>query len=496
MKEYWRKILKLLNPSPAIAGLELSDFYIRFFCESEGRAFFELRLTPGVIKEGKIVNIEKFKEALEKIKLKLGSNFKKISHLIVTLSSSTVYTQTFSLPYLTGDKLSEAARLNLQMISPMPVSETYDDWDLLEETEGGELKLLGAFTDKSNVDIIVKTCKEVGFIILAIEPCIQALERSVNRMLISKGELGPYLLLHVSSEGMNFVGVKKNKIYFDYFISWFSMYSGAKEIAPRVFEDTVNRYMEQVFNFAISHWNFELKEIVLVASELGDNIKNIIEKNFKIKALVQDFKDLGLSSAWGVAYGAYLRGLLPRSEDRLISLSGVGSEEEFKQSQLLLFAELWRNMVVTFGVTLLLIFVSAYLLLGRITKNSLAQNLESVSPEEQAELANLIARAETFNDLVSLIGEMRKSGRAVSPYLESLERSLGGSVAIERISFQSFSAPIIISGSAVDEKAVTSFKNRLERLREFSGVDLPLNTIVPIGGNRVSFSLKITPVPL
>lgn len=475
--------------------MEISDFYVRFFyIKNEKLVDLEVRLTPGVIKDGKVLQKDKLSDALKRLRQKLGKSAKKLPHIIVTTHSSSVFLQIFNLPYLAPSKVDEAAELNMQMISPLPINEAYTDWDMLgEDKASGQLTFLGIFTERKNIDAIVEACREAGFVIVAVEPSVFALERAARQEMAPRGEEDFYLLLHVSNEGMDFAGISNKKVHFDYFVSWLSMYEGAKEISPEVFEDTVARYSQQVLNFSLSQSRISPKEMILVASEFHDEICTIIEKNFSIKVIPLDvFSPEKLSTAWGVAYGAYLRGLIPRSEDNFISLTSVGTKEEFQQSQVILFLELWRNITAAFGMALLLIFGVSLLFLQNVLQKKEATPVQGLREENKKELQELIGKAGEFNAAVSMIQASRSDRVAAHPYFAAVMSALNHDISLGQIEFQSISSPLTLNGTGANNDAIKEFKHALEALPLFKNVELPLNSRAPGSGGRISFSMKIT----
>lgn len=489
------KIIHFLNPSPPIAGVEISDFYIRFFYyKNEKSMNLDIRLTPGVIKDGKVIQKDKLKEAFLKMMQKLGKKAKKLPHIIITTPSSSVFLQTFNLPYLAPDKVPEAVKLNLQMISPLPIDEAYTDWDELgEDKTSGQLTFLGVFADRKNIDAIVDACSGAGFVVVAIEPSIFALERAVKRASTELDTDDFHILLNVTNEGMDFAGISHKKVRFDYFVSWLSMYEGATEISAQLFEDTVARYTQQVLNFALSNTGSSPKEMALVASEFHNEIRAIIEKNFSIKVKpIDTFEGDKLNSAWGVTYGAYLRGLIPRGEDNLISLTSVGTREEFKRSQIMLFIKLWRNIAFAFGVTLVVIFVTSLFFLEGVLARNQAIPVKGLPDNEKLELQGLREKANEFNSTVSMILKSQGTRVKIYPYFNAVLNTLTSDISLNQVNLNSPSGPLVLSGIGANGEAVKKFKKSLESQPLFLSVELPLNSQVSAGGDKLSFTITIT----
>lgn len=495
MKINLRKIINFLNPKPPIAGVEISDFYIRFvYLKNSKITNLDIRLTPGVIKEGKVIQQDKLKEAFLRLREKLGKDAKKLPHIILTTPSSSIFIQTFNLPYLAPDKVPEAARLNMQLISPLPIENAYADWDMLgEDLRSSQITFLSVFAERNNIDAIVGASRGAGFVVVAIEPSVFALERAVRDTgsQINADEF--HILLNVTNEGLDFAGIVNKKVRFDYFVSWLSMYEGATEISAEVFENTVSRYAQQVLNFALSNNGTSPSDLILVASEFHDEIKTIIEKNFRIKVTPLDLFAAGkLFPAWGVAYGAYLRGLIPRGEDEFISLSSLGVNEEFKQSQTIHFIKIWRNVFMTFGVTLVIIFSLSLLFLQNQLARTKEAPIQRLSQDEINQLADLKKQAEKFNNTVDMMINAQTGRVEIFPYINDIITSLTSDISLTELDFQSAQSPIMLSGIGASDPAIKKFKLALESKPHFTNIEIPLNSQKETSGGRILFSMVIT----
>src|SRR3989344_2161385 len=488
-------LLKVLNPGVAVGGMDISDSYVRFIKVDKGKAISaSLRLPPNIIADGKVVDKVSFKKILSDIKQQLGSNMKGGAHVVLTVPSSAVYLQVFNLPYLSGSELEEAAKLNIQMMSPSSFDTVYWGWEIIDEKDyaGGQFEIIGAFSDKDNMDFIINACREAGFNVVVSEPAILAIIRTMHEV----GHVDtkpPSMFLYVSNEGMDFAGVKNNRAFFDYFVSWRSLYGDAKEVPMARFEEAVLRYVRQVLNFSTSRGNPEIKELILLATALSDEFKKIIEKNFDIKVTTLSLRPFEhLDSSWSAAVGAYERGLIPRVNDNLISLSGHSTEEIFKASQILAFVRFWRNVVIAFGGFLVAAFLATYIFTGQMLKNLEHQNqARGPSEGELSELRKLKDSVHEFNSLATLVGVVRRGRVGVHPYLEKIDNLSSGNIKLGRILFQSLDKPVTISGEAAGEGQVIAFKNLLEQQKEFKDIQLPISSITHTAGDKVSFSITL-----
>ena len=488
-----RTLAQLLTPSSGpIGGLEISDSHVRFFNIHKNKiSALGIRLPPGIVHGGRLTDAENLKKALMGVRTQLG--LKEKTYAILAVPSEAAYLKVFTLPFLSGENLRSAINLNLQMISPIPYEEAYADSEVIGESVGNEnqLEILGAFSEKENLEKIINTAKEAGFVVVAVEPSILALARAVHDL----GGLElreSYILLSATEVGMDFAEIKNNRVYFNYFVSWHSIYGDAKEVPKDVFEQAVIQYIRKLLTFAAGHGGANIKVLVLVATALGDNLREIIEKNFDLKVtpvVFSRFKNFGTN--WGVALGAYQRGLLPRSEDSYVSLMSFGTQEEFRRSQVSAYVGLWRNVVTTFVVFLFVAFAATAALVTRVANDLNRQPAQGMRPEEVQELVKLEASAKEFNELVALIRGALKSDNPLHPYYQKLMAVTPSDIILRRAFFQSFGSPVVVAGEGASEQAVINFKNILEKQKEFEDIQLPLTSLTPIGGGRVSFSMTL-----
>jgi hypothetical protein len=494
-KKYTAKfafLLRLLAPSIGpIGGLEISDTHVRFFDVRRGKIFtVGLRMPPGIIHAGKVVDLVKLLQVLVEVKKQLGLGERKKINIIVALPPEIAYLQSFTLPYLTGKNLEDAVRLNLEVISPIPFAETHSDWRVIGETADNQLEIMGIFAEKKNVTTMIDACAAAGFVVVAAEPAIFSLARTVHE--IGKKDLSePNIILRASEAGMDFACVNKNLVTFSYFVSWHSIYGDAEETSKKVFEENVVQHVGRVLAFLSGHGSGNMKQLLLITSMLKESFRDIIQENFKLEVKdisLGEFDNFGAD--WAVAIGAYVRGLLPRGEDTLVSLTGLSTKKEFTQYQIISFFTLWRNIVGAVLLFLVIAFGGTHFFIRNLLNNLPAQTGPALRNEDTIALKTLQASALEFNTLQDEIKSLEAGKLKPSSDFRKILEVASGRVSIKRIYFQSIDAPVLISGTAASESAVVSFKNILLGRSEFSGVDLPLSSIQP-DGDHVSFSMTL-----
>lgn len=504
----FKRFLTILNPQPAISGLEISDSALKFVLIKENKlTFTSLNLPMGTIEEGKIKNKENFKAALSKLHSQITSRTKKKIYAIINIPDIDVYTQVFNLPLVAIDNLDEAIGLNLQMISPIDFSSVYADWQRVGETDidGGQLEILGTFVPNKTVDEFVQYLKETNFVVAAIEFSALAFSRLFSGLANLPNS---FLLLHLTGSGLNFCLIKNRNLYFNHFVAWPA--GEERQISLATIKETIIRETQKILNFASSHWpDSQITNLLLAVPALEEKITQIITENFTLSVqkltLPRELKDVNgqwsivnsqlstLTSDWFSTLGSALRGLIPRSKDIIISLASTGTEEEFRQHQTINFIKIWRNIAFT---SLSFILIAFIVLEGFLIKNtdSLNNQLANLANLPEIEKINkLQEEAKNFNSRVDLALKAKEQVYNWSPFFEKIKNLAGNDIVIERIFVQSKEMPILFNGRALDESAIINFKDKLEKEDQFGEINMPLAgiTSAPDGKLRFTITFKV-----
>lgn len=496
----FKKILNFINPHLEIGGLEISDAYLRFLLIKKNKVeTANVDLPPGVIEEGKIKDKEQFFAAVSSLRDKISSVKKKKIYAVVSISDGAVYTETFYVPKSAAFNLDEAAKLNLQMISPIDFSSAYSDWQSIgerAEKNAVQFEILGAFASKQLVDDLSDALIKADFEISAVEFSSFGLVRAI----INNGEgfstSQPYLFLKISSEGLSFSVVKNSHLYFLHSVKWSNVFGEQKKVAIDSLKRILIEEVQKVLSFYETHSGGVMKDLVLVGPSSVSEISGIISSNFpNLKVIVpalRQFKDLPLS--WFSVLGTALRGTISRSKDKFISLASAGTEEKFEDFRILTFIRLWRNVVfaVVGGIFLIFLILDLFLI-NEVSR--LENNLKNfpVNPEI-LKTENLIKEAADFNQKADLIYMAKKEGIAWASFLKNLQGLMGDEIIIKKIAVQSLESPVFLAGEAKSEDAIISLKNRLEDSPYFSNATFQLSDIkaTPFGtwGFNIAFHIE------
>lgn len=489
------QLIRLLLPRDSIGALEFSDTALRFLklTYKDGKMLEEatVDLPAGVIENGIIKDHVQLVSSLNNLK----SQFKKktkIVDVIVVIPSHHLYSQVFDLPAEAKSNLEEAAEFNLEAISPLPIADSYRDWQVVgsRQDDSQKLEILGAFIPSQIIEEYNNVLLESGFRPVAIEFSALALARLFKNVADHK-LINPSILIYLSSAGLEFAVIKEGELRFQYFRPWSSLKQDSQTISLNDLKTAVIQELERVINFYHNRYNQPIQNIVPVVPGLQNEINQIITEHFSVTPgtlAAQNFPEL--TPPWFAVLGAGLRGIIPRSFDNFISLMSVGTEKEYQQSRVINFVSFWRNIFIGVFLFFVLIFIAGEITSLKIEKNLLS-NLRSASPVGEPELADLQSQAKKFNNLLSLAIQAKKESSQWSGFLSYFEKLTSENrISIDNLSVAGPNDLISLIARAPNQEAVINFKNILIANEGIQEVDLPFTTIDRQPDGSSSFQVK------
>lgn len=480
MKFNLKSLTKYLTPTQSIAGLEMTDTFLRFMNISGGK-FKEvsLRLPPGIISQGKVKDEKNLVAALRQLHAQLKAGSGKSIPIVVTINTTDVYTQIFNLPYVALTKIEEAAKLNLQMISPIDIKNVYSDWQAVGESTagGGQLEMLGAFIRSEIADKYLHALRTVNFSVVALEFIPLSLARTVKKIAVGWDLSRPYIMAFINNEGMDFLILKNGNLYFNRFVVWPT--SDIKGI--------FSAELQKMINFYYGKWGDVINNLILVNSEEINEIKEAIKE---LRLTVQPLNLGAVAPASLAVFGAALRGQISRAEDNLISLTSMGTEEDYYHNRVFYFIDIWRNILIMTVVTFVTVFLGLNWFLSSVNADLGQKIALSSGKVTSKDLTNLEETAKVFNGVINQAFVAKKKSLKWLTTLNQLLTTAGREVAVNRLHFNPVSFEILVGGSSASELEVINFKNRLSKLPIFESVSLPLAQIVR-EGDKISFQMAL-----
>ncbi|MBI1839210.1 MAG: hypothetical protein HYR95_02890 [Candidatus Colwellbacteria bacterium] len=482
-----KSFIRLLTPTLPIGGLQITDSMLCFLdVNGDKIKSASVRLAPGMVESGKIKSGQRqqFVSALKSLHSQISADPKKTIDVILSVPSGSVYIQPFSVSRFAENNLREAADLNMRMISPNQITDSYYGWQKIGESDegGGRIELLGAFAQIAPLDEIMLSLREAGFGVAAVEFSSLSLARAINDKRVVLKDT-PYLAIEINSDGLDFMVLREGNLQFDYFHPWKLVQSDGRDIPVASLIAAIETETEKIFNFYSGRWGGQIRNMLIVTSFGGVELKESIQIRFP-DTDVEVFNPEELKSVRGAA----IRGVIPRSEDVDMSLTSETAAKIFEQDQILHFISIWRNILLTVSVFMLSVYVVTDIYLQRlvveITKHAEAAPIGS----ESTEFMTLKGKAQEFNRLVEFVRVAKDSGHNLYPFLRELINLSGVRISFERIYFQSVEQPVTVTGAATSEDAVLEFKNKLSSLSQIADVNLPLSSITTRPDGRLAFT--------
>ncbi len=497
MKKFLSKILSFLRVKSVAGGLEVSDQVLRLvYFNGKLWELAAVRIAPGVMEKGRIKDAAAFTAALAELKKKVpfSHSKRKKMNVIVALSSVKMYTQVFTLPAMEGKGLADAVELNLKMLSPLDASAAYSGWEPIGKDETGlHTEVAAAFIEKALVDEMTQALYGAGFITVGIESRALALAR-IFREKGAGADLGKsYLVLDIDNSGIDFLVVRKGRLYFEYPTEWGELGDEKGQIPMERFTGMLAANLRQVVNFAGQHWPSEPLAAVVLSAALFEKEASAAIAGASSLPVIRLSLEMGqpISSEWLVAIGCSLRGADTNLRDTEINLSGQGAIDMFHNEQLMNFMVLWRVLVPSILALLVAALVIADNFLVGMKASVQAQSL-SVNPKASAQVAALSASSTAFNQEVALVANAEH--RISMNYLmvnDLTNLASANGIAVNTIAFQGQGSPILFGGTAQAETGIVAFKAAVQGDRHFSGVNLPLSGIQQ-NNNGYTFSMTFS----
>ncbi|HUC01497.1 MAG TPA: hypothetical protein VMA75_01170 [Candidatus Paceibacterota bacterium] len=488
IKRQFQKILSFLRIRPRVGGLEVSDQVLRLaYSGKKGWQMEAVRIAPGVMERGKIKDAAAFAAALHELKAKIPSiaGKGKKANVVVALSSVNIYTQAFTLPAMEGKDLEKAIDLNVQMASPLDVSKAYFGWQVIGRDEVSvRTEVAAAFVEKTVVDEMTQALYASGFITVGVESRAFALVHTLREKGTGVDMSRSYVLVDVDNSGIDFLIVRKGKLYFEYANQWADLADEKGQIPVEKFKDTLKATMRQVLNFYSQHWPEPLAGAILSAVAFREQAEEAIKESAGLSVIPLTLAPGGPPSPeWFVAFGCGLWDVSARAKAHEINLSGEGAMDTFHEEHILNFLVLWRVLIPVFLACLILILALANSFLGE-TKANIESSSAFTAPEtEAAELSALEASSTAFNQSVAVAASAEAKLNDNYKMIADINGlAAANDVSISHISFQAANTPILVAGSAQSETQIAAFQNAVQADPHFGTVTLPLLNIQPSNG--------------
>lgn len=490
---------KLLVPEFTISAISLEDRMVRVFCFDRDinrvTKVGKYALPPGIIEEGVLKKPQELQSFFVSLKQKLWPKEKEV-WIIVSLPSADFYTNLLSLPDLEEERFKEAVIFNTQMVAPLPLEETYFDWeDWGGSVKENEREVFIALGIKKQLDPYLDILSQAGFKIVAVEPWALSLVRFLDTF----GEKNqPVLSIALRPEGIEFILSENNKLIFFDFDSWPEIFGA--NIPKQITLEMIKKHLDGEVPMLLNFYSLKRKKPIQKFLFLSNNnqfvtlISQFLKENYHLEPFILTLPSYlkWVTLDWFSAIGAALRGLIPRYQDMMVSLAPVGTEQSYEQNHLYRVVSLWSKVTLTIIITLTSVFGLLDLSFFQNIKTRYSQLVAKPLDQSLIEKATILSQqADEFNTLVALLGKIQSLKQDDTTILRTLFNS-GQSyqININRILISNAPANnLTLQGRAKNQEAVFNWRSNLEKTGVLKDITIPLETLVetPEG---VSFTLN------
>ena len=460
-------LLDMLIRNEPISGLDIQDDAIRFVRlepEKKNRAeriaaAEEVKIPPGTVTDGTLNDVGSFIKALKKLKKKVP---KKFRHVVLSIPGDHVYSRIYMFPpSIQGKKLTETMQLTVGFQLPMKADEAYLDWQRIEQDVARNVVLLAA-AKRSTLDPFFSVLEKEGFKIVAVE--FHAL--SVTRAL--KPEHDEVLLLtEPRKEGLRVTAVERGTPWFRRLLS-----------NAHIDKDGLDQELDRIAEF--------------YAAKYGSVAKRTPIDEAPLAAVFSKFKTTKEApGVWIASVGAAMRGLLPRAQDTMISLTSVGTERAYELQRAVTFAGLFSNLVAGVSAFFVAAFVGAWLFMTSIEQQTLGEIEALNALPTTVVVTDTYEEIQKHNALLMTSGSLLDSFLSWSGVITELSAVVGDDISVTNVSVGTTRGKQALTGIAKNRTAINTLKAAMEQSSSFSDVTSPLGNIGQVDDIPFSVSFQL-----
>lgn len=447
-------LIRVISNEEPIGGLDIGDDCLRFSLLKRDRtglnlvSLVEEKLGP---KEG-LNNKAVFLSRLTKF---VRNN--KIKYVVVSIPSDNIFTKTYSFPSVMPDeKIAEAMEITIDLRLPLKREEIYCDWMKIDEAN--EKRILLSYIKKGQADDLLILLKKANLKIVAVECRATSLARVLK---LAKEET--VLVVEKGISNVSLAVISDNNLIF------------LQSIPNEKVETDIIKEINKVVNY--HDWlNINIKNYAVIGGLPDKLIKKIPLRILEAK-LVIDIKPSPKESKWYVSLGSAVRGLIPRKEDKVISLMEMGTERAYKLEKANSLASFFLSISIALSIFFVVIFLTAWSLIVSMRNNYDRQILSFNLNPLSANAALLREKADSFNSLVNQMSSLvKKEARWSKVFLEAKGKLVAG-VVVNNMSLPSADGVFTLTGVANDRDTINKLKQSFESSAIFSKVEIPLTNL-------------------
>lgn len=446
------KFSHLLTREEPIAGLEIDERYVRLALfepnkrdknKSKIKILVEQPLVNGVVVNG---NIEKPNELVKSLQILLKNTKATVRYCIVSIPTNNVYSRIFSFPQSVGqDKLEETMDLAIGFQLPFAPDKLYIDWE--KTNEAGQNNVFLATIQKKNIDPYLEVLGKAKINPVAIE--FRPL--SISRVVQFGKKEEPLLLYNQNSYSTEIFILQDGNVKFIRVVP--SAYVAAGGL---------NEEIRKIADYYEAKTGLKVKISRLDLVSINDNWKKLIKDN---------------DSKWLVSIGAAWRGVLSRSQDTLISLMPIGTEEAYEYQKAIAFTRFVSGLAIILSLFFVAIFGGVWVWMVSLQRTSIVTVNNSNTLSLVQDPAALEEKARQLNNLTLVVANALKTSPQWYSVLSEIKSKVTPDIVVNNLAMPAPDGTISIKGVAKNRSYLNLFKTSLEESSYFMEVKLPLTNL-------------------
>ncbi len=193
-------------------GLDIGTTSVKFVqLKNKGKltklvGYGKLEVPENIIVDGVVSEPEKLAEILKNTFKNPPWGEINAKRVVASLPESKVFTRTLELPVIAGKELDDAVNFEIEQSIPMPASDLYIDWQVIEEKEKQTTVFLAA-APRAIVDSYLQLFKLINLEPIAVEVSMAAIARA---MISGKSQTEPIVIFDLGGQTTNMAVVDDN----------------------------------------------------------------------------------------------------------------------------------------------------------------------------------------------------------------------------------------------------------------------------------------------
>lgn len=435
-----------------IAGLEISEDVVRLALLelSDGKTpvisvktLAEEKLADGIVARGAVEDETALSQAIARLAATSGIG---ADYVVVSIPEEKIYSHVFSFPEtIGGKKLEQTMELTIGFHLPVHPKDVYLDWEGLETPGDKTKEIYLAAAPRAVIDGFLGAIGKAGLKTVAVETHAASFAR------VAEIDEEPTLIIKNEPKSANFYILKNRIPHF------------TRIVPLDLGKAILKKEPERLKNF----YEFENGALAGVI-----NYGKLTTLRTILPEKTED------EQKWLISLGAAARGLLPRSEDNLVSIMPLGTEKAYEYQKASAFSNLAANIVIGVSIFFATAYLGSWLLMTSLQQNTTSALESATAIRISPESATLEERARAFNSQVANAAAIATQIPRWSVVMTILEKYLGNeNITISNISMPSPVSAFNITGVALNREALNNFKRQLENAEELTNVTLPLSGV-------------------